>query len=333
MENKNELTPKMSISQAAKFLGISVQAVHKQLKAKHIKVPRISNKSYIDYSVAKNLFGIKFKQKFIAGQIVKGGTGKTTSIDHISSCANTYGARVLKIDSDPQGNLSDVNNIDADEMPVLVDVLDGNSKIEDCIVNISEGLDIIPSRIENVILDTLLLTKKYPLDKFYANILKPIINNYDFIFIDCPPFMGPSVTTASLFVDTILVPLNPDKFSTKGLAILRREVDSLMEIHGKNIDFKVFLNKFSNKTLLSDKAVMNLFSDPGLDGKVLSSTIPFAQEIPNIIDENKNLFCSLKKSTTREDFDSLTRELLKIEIPVHKEEVNKSALMVEMESA
>ena len=101
----------------------------------------------------------------IAGQIVKGGTGKATAIDNIACCANAFGAKVLLIDIDPQGNLTDAHNIDADELPVLVDFIQDHIKVADGIVNVSPGLDLIASRIENVVLDNILMLKKMNLRK------------------------------------------------------------------------------------------------------------------------------------------------------------------------
>ena len=308
--------PKLSIANAASFLGITVQGVHRQLKNKnlHSRCPKIGNKAYINHEIAKELFAIQFKRQHIAGQIVKGGTGKTTTIDNLASCANVYGARVLLIDADPQGNLTDANGVDAEKYPILIDVIkDKDISIHDCVVKICNGIDLIPSRIENVVLDNEIVNKRLPLDKFYANILEPIENNYDIIFIDCPPTMGQAVTAASLYVDTILAPLNPDKFSAKGLKILKQEVETLNNTYKKNINYRVYLNKFSGKTILSDKAIVSLLSDPELEGKVLQTTVQYAQEIPNITDENKNVFKVMKKSSVREDFDRLTRELLEIQ--------------------
>ncbi len=243
----------------------------------------------------------------------KGGTGKTTTINNIAYCTNSYGARVLLIDADPQGNLSDANGIDAEKYPVLIDVVKEEIPIENCVIPLFEGLDIISSRIENVILDNEISNQKLPLDKFYSNILESIENNYDFIFIDCPPTMGHAVTAASLYADKIVAPLNPDKFSTKGLNILKAEIEKLNKTYKKNITYRVFLNKFSNKTLLSDKAVGKLLTDPDLEGKVLKSAIQFAQEIPNTTDSDKNIFSNFKKSNTRDDFNSLTQELLEFQ--------------------
>ena len=306
------MQPKMSIAHAAHFLDVSGQAVHKQLKLKNINCPKMGNKLYLTHEQAKQFFNIKFSRKVIVGQIVKGGTGKTTTIDNVASCANTYGARVLKIDADPQGNLTDACGIDAEDKPVLIDVVTDKINIKDAIVNVTDGVDLIPSRIENVILDNVIVNERMPLDHFYRDMLAPIVNDYDFIFIDCPPTMGQAVTAASLYADIILAPLNPDKFSAKGLKILKHEVDTLNKRFKTNIAYKVFLNKFSGKTILSEKAIVSLINDPHLEGRILQTTVQFSQEIPNITDGNKNLFSLLKSSPTRDDFDRLTRELLEI---------------------
>ena len=306
------LQPKMSIAHAADFLDVSGQAVHKQLKLKNIICPKLGNKLYLTCEQSKQLFNIKFSHRIIVSQIVKGGTGKTTTIDNVASCANTYGARVLKIDADPQGNLTDACGIDAEDKPVLIDVINGEVDIKDAVINITDGVDLIPSRIENVILDNVIVNERLPLHELYRDMLDPIAGNYDFIFIDCPPTMGQAVTAASLYADIILAPLNPDKFSAKGLKILKGEVDTLNKRYKTNVAYKVFLNKFSGKTILSEKAIVSLINDPDLEGRILQTTVQFSQEIPNITDGNKNLFSTLKSSPTRDDFDRLTRELLAI---------------------
>jgi chromosome partitioning protein len=324
------MQPKMSIAHAANFLDISGQAVHKQIKLKNIVCPKLGNKLYLTHSEAKQLFNIRFSHKVIVGQIVKGGTGKTTTIDNVASCANSYGARVLKIDADPQGNLTDACGIDAEDRPVLIDVINDNVNIKDAIINVTEGVDLIPSRIENVILDNVIVNERLPLHELYRDMLNSIADDYDFIFIDCPPTMGQAVTAASLYADIILAPLNPDKFSAKGLKILKGEVDTLNKRYKKNILYKVFLNKFSGKTILSEKAIVSLINDPDLDGRILQTTVQFSQEIPNITDGNRNLFSSLKTSATRDDFDRLTRELLEIE-PAQVKKISDDVQFIEDE--
>lgn len=314
MENFPKSSPKMSIARAAEVLGISVHGVHKRLRTKGFVCPRMGNKSYITNDIARQLFNIPFKKLKIAGQIVKGGTGKTTAIHNIACCATTYGARILAIDLDPQGNLTDANDIDPEEMPVLIDFINGDANIEDGIVNVSDGYDLIPSRIENVVLDNTVTNKRLPLATIFSNLLAPLEANYDFIFIDCPPIISQMVTAANLYADVILVPLNPDKFSAKGLKILKQEITLLQKHYKKDIEYKVFLNKFSGNTILSDKAIASIFADPDMEGRALQTAVRYTQEIPNTTDSSKNLFSNLKKSTARDDFELLTTELLGIEM-------------------
>lgn len=323
------MQPKMSIAHAAAFLNVSSQYVHKLLKDKNIICPKFGNKCYLTFSQAKQLFNISFKQKVIVGHIIKGGVGKTTTIDNVASCANTYGAKILKIDMDPQGNLTTACGIDPEHHPVVIDIIKGEATLEETIIPLFEGMDLIPGRIENGILDNIIVTETLPLHTFYADLLEPIAHNYDFILIDCPPTMGQAVTAASLYADVILSPLNPEKFSSvNGLRMLRNEVEALNKKFKTNISYKVFLNKYSSKTLLSDKAIVSLLADPELEGRILQTAVQFSQEIPNITDTNHNLFSSLKKLSPREDFDRLTRELLEI-VPSPQRKANEEGLSVE----
>ncbi len=311
---KDTFEPKLAVTAIADQLGISTQAVHKHLKREGFTTAMAGNKGYITHSMAKRLFSPKFEKKSFAFQIVKGGTGKTTAMYNISCGASIYGAKILVIDIDPQGNATDAFNIEADNTPVLIDVVADGEDIRNCIVHVTEGIDLIPSRIENVVLDSKLAMDKTPLHTFFANLLEPIENNYDFIFIDCPPTMGHAVTAASLYAKTVVVPLNPDKFSAKGLSILKDEINEIKKNYKIGISYKVFLNKFSGNTILSDKTISTTISEEIEKGNALQTAIRQAQEIPNVTDEGLNLFSSLKKSTARDDFDLLTKELLGIDI-------------------
>ncbi|MHB9148353.1 MAG: hypothetical protein ACYC2U_08340, partial [Candidatus Amoebophilus sp.] len=119
-------------------------------------------------------------------------------------------------------------------------------------------------------------------------------------------------TAASLYADLVVSPLNPDKFSVKGLKILKQEIANIKKHYKKDVSYKIFLNKYSGITTLSDKTVTTVFSDPDMEGKTLDTAVKFLQEIPNTTDSNRNLFSNLKKSAAKDDFDRLTRELLGI---------------------
>lgn len=324
-ESYNEKQPKLAATYIAELLGITLQGLHKQLKTLNIQCPKIANKSYITHSIARKLFNLPFDRKKIAFQIVKGGTGKTTTLHNISCAASLYGARVLVIDLDPQGNLTDAFGYDPFDSPVLIDIINKEAGLEDTIVHIEEGIDLLPSRIENVVLDSKLALSKAPLDKIFRHILAPIEDAYDFIFIDCPPMMGHSVTAATLYADLLVVPLNPDKFSAKGLKILKNELYSINNQYEQNTQYKVFLNKYSGNTILSDKAIQTTIAAEINDGNALNTAIRHTQEIPNITDMEFNMFSALKNSLVRNDFDSLARELLAINLEPKKKLRTKHA--------
>lgn len=303
--------PKMSIKEAADILNMSRQAVYKKLQTKGIICPKMNNKSYINFNISRDLFAINFTKTRVAVELVKGGTGKTTTVDNISACLNTYGARILMIDADPQGNLTDTKGIDADELPVLIDVLNGDVTLADTIVSIAPGLDIIPSRIENVILDNKITLNKLPLDRLFNNLLAKVTDNYDFIIIDLPPNLGSTVTAATLFADVIIAPINPDKFSIKGFKILQEEISTLEDHYQKKIDYRCFLNRYSGNTILSQKIYDMLISN-NIHNRVLKTAVRHAQEVTNLTDTNNNLFTTLRPSLTKQDFNRITCELFGI---------------------
>ena len=304
--------PKMLAAVAAEFQDVSIQYVHKQIKSRELQHGKTKNRVFFGYDTAKELFDIEFSKKIISFEIVKGGTGKSTILHSLACCATLYGARVLCVDLDPQGNLTTAFSVDADNGPVLVDVIERDFEINDCIVPIIHGLDLIPSRIENVTLDNKIMLGGLPLDRVYSEKLRPLLSNYDFILIDCPPTIGQSVAAATLSSDIVIAPLNPDKFSLKGLSIIDQELKNLSKNYKKIPDIKILLNKFDSRTVLSNKIVSDLMSDELIRNRLLQTVVRINQEFPNVIDKNISIFDSVALSVAKDDIHLLTREILGI---------------------
>jgi cellulose biosynthesis protein BcsQ len=85
--------------------------------------------------------------------------------------------------------------------------------------------------------------------------------------------IGHSVTAASLYVDVMLIPLNPDRFSAKGLQILKDEIKNIKKQYKKDLHYKIFLNKFSGNTILSDKTLQTVFNDESESGNTLNTAV------------------------------------------------------------
>ncbi len=304
---------KFTASDAASFLGITIQAVHKQLKTKGLEFEKNQNRVYFGHSTSCGLFNLKFKPKTVAFQIVKGGTGKTSLAHAVAVRANLYGARVLCIDLDQQGNLTQAFQVNAEELPVMVDVLKEGIKLQDTIVNISEGLDLIPSRIENAILDNVIMLGRFPLEHVYKERLQTLRKKYDLIIIDCPPALGQSVAAIALSSDVIIAPVTPEEFSLSGLKISTQEILNLEQNYKTRIPFRLVLNKFDTRTSLSHEVLSTLIKHPIYGEKLFKTYVRASQEFPNSITSSESIFDNLKSSSAKEDIDLLTKELLEIQ--------------------
>jgi len=306
------MNPKMLVSDAASLLNISTQAIHKRLKANNLEFEKKQNLISFKHKTARKLFKIPFKQKTIAIQIVKGGTGKSTLTHSIAVRANLYGARVLCIDLDQQGNLTQAFQVNAQKVPVLIDVIAGGLDLNATILPIIEGLDLIPSRIENAALDNTLMLNMSPIDRVYKQMFDPLRKKYDLILIDCPPAIGQSVAAAALAADIIIAPVTPEKFSLSGLKLTAQEISNIEKKYKKKIPLRIALNKYDTRTTLSHETLTQLIQHKTYNRNMLKSYIRISQEFPNVIAYGISIYDSYRTTSAKEDIDLLTKEILMI---------------------
>ena len=307
------MNPKMLSSEACDFLGISLPSIHKQLKTKDLTYSKVQNKVVFEHETAKQIFKLKFKPTCWSWQNLKGGVGKT----HLSFATAIrlvlYGAKVAVIDLDQQGNFTQACGVEAEDKPVLVDIILKKLDIKDCMVPVIEGLDILPSRIENAVLDNLFAINGLPVDKELKKRIEKLKGSYDFIFIDCPPSLGQAVCSASLAADWIVVPVDPEKFSLSGLSItlneLERNIASKFDVE---LNIKILLNKFDGRTGLSHKVLQALSNDSNYQKRLFSAFIRTSQDLPNSVAKGGSIFDSLRASPAKEDIDLLAREFIEM---------------------
>jgi len=308
--------PKLSINEVAKLEGITIPGVRHKLKSKNIELKRFGNKLYFDHYDAKKYFNFKFNKKKIAFQMLKGGVGKTTLIQSISLCASLYGARILCIDTDQQSNLTLSFNMlkKSASVPILVDLLRGDGEIQDSLLNVAPGVDLLPSTMDNASLDYVIDENQYPVKEIYSNIIGPVIDNYDLIFIDSGPSLYKPVIAGLLFSDLIVAPITPSDFCVSGLKHLLKELNRLKRAFNTDLKITALMNNFDNKTTKSLSVYQTLIKKYG--AILFPSYVRKSQEFENMIDsdgENStNIFETLKKSSPKDDIDIITKSLLEI---------------------
>lgn len=316
------MDPKMTVSEAAAFLNLSTQAIHKRIKSKNLQIKRKSNRFYFGYETSKLLFCLNFSNKVYVFQNIKGGVGKTEMTYSFAIRANLYGAKVLCIDLDLQGNLTKgCFKINPKDRPIMLDVIKDGIPIEETIVNISPGLDLIPSDLDNGVLDNTLMIGRFPLDRVYKQLIDSLRKNYDIILIDCPPSLTASVTAAALVADEIVAPVTPDEHSISGLDLLCKEIEDIEIKYHTKIPVKIIFNKFDIRNNLSHEKLDYLRNETIYKKKLYSTYIRVSQDFPNAIDNSQTIFDVFKETAAKEDIDLLTKEMLGIE--AHKPQINE----------
>lgn len=298
------MNPKMTSKEAADFLGISPRQVYKRLIETELPFMRSGSTIYFGYPTARQLFRLSPRPKAVSFQIVKGGTGKTSLACAVAVRANLYGLRVLCIDLDQQGNLTNSFGVDAETLPVMIDILAEGYSYEEAITRVYPGMDILASRIENALLDDVIKLKRLKLDQVYKIPFTQLKEKYDLIVVDCPPNLGQSVAAVTLAVDQVIAPVIPESYALSGLKATRNAIRELEENYKTKIALGVTVNKHDPRALLSQEAKQMLLGYP-----VVHST----SEFPDAIARGETIYDILKPSQAKRDVDQLTRAILGID--------------------
>ncbi|WPX97421.1 ParA family protein (plasmid) [Candidatus Bandiella woodruffii] len=305
------MNPKMLATEAADFLNISLPAIHKQLKSKNLFFSKNKNKVFFNHESAKKIFNLTFKPTCWSWLNLKGGVGKTNLSFATAIRLSLFGAKILVIDLDQQANFTQACGINSENKPILIDILRNKYEINQCISHVIPGLDIVPSRIDNAVLDNMFSINNLPVDRVIKRVVDNLKHSYDFVFIDCPPSLNATSSSAALASDCIIIPLDPEKFSLSGLEITLNELHTnVFKVYEKFIDTKILLNKFDARTSLSHETLSHLLSKVEYKNKIFNTFIRTSQDFPNAIANNLSIFDNTKPSTAKEDVNLLAIEII-----------------------
>ncbi|WDV45906.1 AAA family ATPase [Clostridiaceae bacterium M8S5] len=187
----------------------------------------------------------------------KGGVGKTTININLSACLAKLNKKVLVIDIDPQGNTTSGLGIDKDEVEYsLYDCLIESVNAREAINNTYiKKLDIIASDVELSGAELEIAVKENR-ELILKNVIKQIKDDYDYIFIDCPPSLGILTINALAAVDSVIIPIQCEYYALVGVSQLIDTIKLIKKSINRNIKIEgVIMNMFDSRTILSKQVV------------------------------------------------------------------------------
>ena len=205
----------------------------------------------------------------------KGGVGKTTTNINLAACLAIRGKKVLILDIDPQGNTTSgigvtKRNLKNTVYNILIDK-DYDPRKAIIKTNV-ENLELIPASVDLAGAEVELVGMEGR-ENALKDGLEKIKDNYDYIFIDCPPSLGLLTINSLAAVDSVLVPIQCEFYALEGVSqlvstidLVKRSLNPKLEIQG------VILSMFDGRTNLSLQVVQEVKKYFG--NKVYATVIP-----------------------------------------------------------
>ena len=200
--------------------------------------------------------------KVIAFANQKGGVAKTTTTLNLAVAFKERGFRVLAVDLDPQGNLTMSQGMNPDEIDVsMFDVLVRSVPIEE-VVHRSE-IDVAVSSIDLAGAE-LALSSMIGRERALQKALLPVRSDYDYILIDTPPSLGLLTVNALTASDEVIVPVQCEYLSLRGLVQLQNTLEMIREDLNPSVEIRGILpTMYDGRTLHSREAVEMLIENFG----------------------------------------------------------------------
>ncbi len=198
--------------------------------------------------------------KIIAFANQKGGVGKTTSAVNIAASVGIVGKKVLLIDLDPQGNTTsgvgiNKKNLKATSYEILIDEIGAQKAI---IETEFKNLSVIPSNISlaGAEFDLYQLDEReYRLKKQ----LEEIKDDYDYIFIDCPPSLGMITVNALAAADAVIIPMQCEYYALEGLSQLMLTIRKIKQLYNSELEIcGILITMFNGRLILTMQVISEL---------------------------------------------------------------------------
>lgn len=245
----------------------------------------------------------------------KGGVGKSELSNNIAHSLASKGKRVLMVDTDSQGNLTELNlgmgsldNLEFSLIDTLISFGDKKKKpVKDIIINIDENLDLVPCNIDLAAAETI-LNSEFAREFLLKRTITPVEDEYDIIIIDSSPSIGLLGVCAMTYADYLIIPFDSSFLAYRGVKLVEGTYSRIKE--GLNPDLEIYgliCNMYS-KNINHDREIRQAFID---EGYTLLATLGKSVKVKDSFYTGKPLVISSPKHPISREISKLTDKIIK----------------------
>lgn len=186
----------------------------------------------------------------------KGGVGKTTTNINLCAYLAMEGYRILTIDIDPQGNTTSGFGLDKRNLEVsMYDVLTSDLSIRDVTIksDLIQNLHIAPSTMELAGAEVEMISKENR-EQVLTEKIKEVEDEYDYVFIDCPPSLGVLTINALASSNSVLIPIQCEFYALEGVGQLINTINLVKKSLNRNLEIEgVLMTMYDFRANLSSE--------------------------------------------------------------------------------
>lgn len=298
--------PALNLSQIEKEAGIPSKTLHKALSeqkdipAKHL--PAV-DEAVRKYGYTDALFD---KAKVISIVNHKGGVGKTTTTINVGKALSLLGNKVLLVDMDSQGNLSQCFGIhDPDEQ--IIDALLSNAPLP--MLEITDHLFLTPSDIRMAYKESE-LANSIGADRRLSLKIEDARDKFDYILIDCPPSLGICTTCSLVASNYCVVPIQPEASAYHGVESLFNRIAEVRTYINPNLTVKGIVFTMVHKNQSVHKSMMTHIRDSYRNFHIYDAVIEVSTIIKQSQVAKEDLYSYSPKSGSWQQYHQLATEIM-----------------------